>query len=102
MTKYQEYYKKMRSENEAVFAQFAAVHASYELDKEKYEAEFHRLGQQVVDVIRDWERRLCASMGRGKYSNYTHTLAEKFWSVARKEFANIDMVGVRVRTVKVA
>jgi hypothetical protein len=93
--KYKEYFSKMSEQNEELFAEFLQVHQNYEADQNKYEVEFHQVGQKVVDVMRDWDRRLCSAMGRGAFSKYSEQLSEKFWGEAKKIFPLIYSVGVK-------
>lgn len=93
--KYKQYFMQMQEQNEELFAEFLQVHQAYEADKKKHEEDFHRVGQKVVDVIRDWDRRLCSAMGRGAFSKYSEQLSEKFWSEAKKIFPLVYSVGVR-------
>ena len=95
--KYKQYFVQMHEQNKAVFARFAEVHERFETEGQTNEEEFHSVGQEVVDIIRDWDRRLCSAMGRGAFSQYSQTLSEKFWGEARKIFPLIDRVGVRVK-----
>lgn len=96
-SKYQDYYKIMLSNHQELFEQFKVLNDNYANDPEKYEAEFQKVGQQVVDVIREFDRRLCSAMGRGTFSQYSQKLSEKFWSLVRSNFSQIDMVGVKVK-----
>jgi hypothetical protein len=96
-TKYREYYQKMVAENRQLFDEFLKIHDDYKLDKAANEANFHQVGQKVVDKIRDFDRRLCSAMGRGVFSTYSQKLSEKFWELARKDFDQIDMVGVKIK-----
>ncbi len=95
--KYKQYFILMEEQNKQLFADFFRIHQLFELEGAKHEAKFHQVGQQVVDVIRDWDRRLCSAMGRGAFSQYSQKLSEKFWAEARKTFPLIDKVGVRVK-----
>lgn len=95
--KYKQYFTLMEEQNKKLFADFFRVHQLFELEGAKYEEEFHQVGQKLVDVIRDWDRRLCAAMGKGAYSQYSQKLSEKFWDEARNVFPLIDRVGVRVK-----
>ena len=94
-TKYKEYFSKMQEQNKELFAEFLQVHQDYEADQKKHGVEFHQVGQKVVDVIRDWDRRLCSAMGRGAFSKYSEKLSEKFWGEAKKIFPFIYSVGVK-------
>ena len=94
--KYKEYYQKMLEKDVELFDQFRAIHDKYEQDQKKFQEEFNQVGQKVVDAMHDWEKRLCSVMGRSQYSSYAQTLSEKFWDLARNDFPQIDMVGVKV------
>jgi hypothetical protein len=96
-TKYREYYQKMVAENQQLFTDFLKIHDLFVQNPDQHEAAFHELGQKVVDKIRDYDRRLCSAMGRGVFSTYSQQLSEKFWGLAREDFAKIDMVGVRIK-----
>jgi len=98
--KYKEYFQKMKDENQELFEKFAAIHEQYKLNKQVNQAKFNDIGKQVVELIREWERRLCTVMGKGQYSQYAQKLSEKFWNLARKEFDQIDMVGVKIEMVE--
>ena len=98
--KYKQYFTQMQEQNQEVFADFFRVHQLYEIDSNKHEAEFHTTGQKLVDLMRDWDRRLCSAMGRGAFSQYSQKLSEKFWDEARKVYPLIDRVGVRVKQTK--
>ena len=96
-TKSSEYYQMMVTQNKALFDQFLQIHDRFKSEPVAVETEFHQVGQQVVDIVRDFDRRLCSAMGRGVYSTYSQKLSEKFWSLVRKDFDQIDLVGVRVK-----
>jgi glucosamine 6-phosphate synthetase-like amidotransferase/phosphosugar isomerase protein len=95
--KYQIYYQKMIDDNRSVFDQFAKIHQQFEQNAEKAAEDFHQLGREVLDIIRDYDRRLCAAMGRGIYSVYSDKLSQKFWDLVREDFPKIDMVGVKIK-----
>lgn len=99
--KYQIYYQKMIDEHRALFDNFAKIHQQFEQDQSQHAAAFHQLGQQVLDVVRDYDRRLCAAMGRGIYSVYADKLSQKFWDLVRKDFSKIDLIGVKIKKVPV-
>ncbi len=93
-TKYRQYYQDMVTQNQKLFTDFKVVHDQYvakEIDQQKYNA----TGMRIVDIIRDWDRRLCSAMGRGAFSKYSEQLSEKFWSEVRKEYSHIDKVGLK-------
>ena len=99
-TKYREYYEKMVAENRQLFDDFLKIHDLFKQDSTLNTEQFHQVGQKVVDKIRDFDRRLCSAMGRGVFSTYSQKLSEKFWDLARQDFDQIDMVGVKVKSKK--
>lgn len=94
--KYKQYYQMMVDGNEQLFEDFKVVHDGYVAGSVNQE-EYNRRGQPVVDVIRDFDRRLCSAMGRGAFSKYSEQLSGKFWDEVRKTYSQIDRVGVRVK-----
>lgn len=102
--KYKQYAQQMKSQNQELWAEFAKVHQavldSGGLDKDpQATAQFHKVGQKVVDVMRDWDRRLCSAMGRGKFSKYSQQLSEKFWAEVAKDFELIYSVGLKTSSL---
>ena len=94
--KYQQYYEKMIEQNLDLFAQFREIHDQYRQNRQQHQVEFNQVGQKIVDIVHDFERKLCSAMGRTQYAKYSETVSEKFWEVVRKEFDQIDMVGVKI------
>lgn len=95
MSKYQEYVKRMFEENKALFEQFKKLHDYYAANPRRYQLAYNIEGEKVVEVIHDYERRICAHSEKGQYSKYSSTLAEKFWEQVRTYFPKIDFVGVQ-------
>ncbi len=92
--KYKHFYQLMRERHADIFKEFAPLHAGFSVEPEKWADQFHTKGRDVLDVIRDWERRLCSGTERGKYAQYSVKLAEKFWAEVKHDFPLIDQVGV--------
>lgn len=93
-TKYRQYYQNMVTQNQKLFTDFKMVHDQYvaqQIDQQEY----NKSGLRVVDIIRDWDRRLCSAMGKGAFSKYSEQLSDKFWSEVRKEYSHIDKVGLK-------
>ncbi len=95
MTKYKKYFQLMTDENSDLFDSFQPVHDAYRQDRKKWSVEFHKQGQEVVDVIRNWERRLCSGIERGNNAVYSQRLSEKFWGEVKKRFSHIELVGIK-------
>lgn len=95
MTKYQKYFQEMMAKNDYLFSEFKKIHDQYAFDPPKYQNEFNKLGKEVVEEIREWERKLCNHSERGQYGVFSSKLAEKFWEAVRAYFPKIDFVGVK-------
>lgn len=94
MPKHEQYYQKMIDENMNIFGQFQDIHDKYVLAPSAWQIKYNEIGEAVVTIIRDWERRLCQHSERGQYGKYSAILADKFWNLVRKDFPKIDFVGV--------
>lgn len=85
----------MSEQNADLFDRFQPIHDGYILDEKKWADMFHTQGRDVIDVMRDWERRLCSGMERGNNALYSDRVAEKFWGEIKKRFTHIEMVGLK-------
>lgn len=94
-TKYQVYYDRVKAQNQALFDTFSQTHSRYIEDPVAWEQQFTKDGQPVLDLLRATERQLCAGMERGGYGAYSSKLAEKFWQIVKKDYSQIDLVGVK-------
>jgi hypothetical protein len=95
MPKYRAYFREMVEQNQALFADFKIIHDEYEKDQVSHQVVFNKQGEVVVELIRDWERRLCGGMEKGNNAKYSANLSEKFWNEVRAFFPMIDYVGVK-------
>lgn len=95
MTKYKEMVERMMSEQKELFDNFSDIHREYMLNPKEWQKLFNQYGGEVMDIIRDYDRKLCAQMGKGQFSKFTEQLSEKFWQEVRKIFPKIDFVGVK-------
>ncbi len=84
----------MLEENKKLFDEFKDVHANYGMNDEKYQDEFNKLGQKVLDVAHEWENRLCKSSEGAGFGTFTVKLAEKFQEELRRAYPLIDHVGI--------
>lgn len=95
MTKYRQYFQQMLDQHQAEFAAFKIVHDGYQTDRKQWSQRFHAEGQPIVDLIRDYERRLCSGMEKGKNALFSARVAEKFWAEVKTYLPLIERVGVR-------
>lgn len=84
----------MMEQNKEMFDKFSVIHHGFTSDTGKWEKQFHEVGRDIKDIIRDWERRLCSGTERGNYALYSSKLSEKFWAEVKKDFPLIDQVGL--------
>lgn len=96
MTKYKEYFEKMIKENEELFDKFQTLHNDYSSNPESMQETFNLNGEKVLEVIREYENRLCSNTERGIYNKYSAQLAEKFQNEIRLRFPMIDYIGLKV------
>lgn len=99
ITKYKKYYTLMTEQNKKLFDNFEIINNDFEMNSSSRlnATKFHKVGLEVVDVVRFWERKLCSGMERGNNSVYSDKLADKFWTEVRSRFSQIDMVGVKTK-----
>ena len=88
----------MISENKEVFDKFTQLHFEYSIDQEKLQEKFNTEGKKVMNVVREYENRLCANTERGMYNKFSTNLAEKFQNEVKKHFPLIDHIGVKIKT----
>ena len=86
----------MLDENKQVFDDFAKLHMDYSLEPEPLQEKFNEKGAKVLEIVREYENRLCANTERGMYNKFSSGLAEKFQTEVRKHFPLIDHVGLIV------
>ena len=100
MPKFRDYFRQMLEENEELFSEFALIHRAYETDKSKNQNEFNKQGVIIVELVREWEGKLCGFSEKGEYAKYSKNLAEKFQGEVKTIFPLIDFVGVEIRAGK--
>ena len=93
--KFRQTYKQMVEDNRELFEEFGLVHAKYALDQAEWQEEFNRVGGEVMEVVREYEDRLCRHSEKGKYARYSANLSEKFRGELKKDYPMVDFVGVK-------
>lgn len=94
--KYQQVFLEMLSQNQALFDSFRQVHDNYSKDPQKYQAEFNEVGEQVLDVVRRYENRLCNNSQNSGFGKFSTHLSDKFQSQVKAAFPKINLVGLNV------
>lgn len=96
MSQYQKFVQLMLSENKELFDNFTGVHDAYVLNPAVNQGRFNAIGKDVVEVIREYERKLCGNMNSGAYGAFSQNLSQKFWDEIRKIYKKIDFVGAKI------
>lgn len=99
MARFHQAYNQMCQDHKALLHKFELIHNQYSLEPQKYQDQFNQTGQRVVDIITEYENKLCAHTEKGQYAKYSHTLADKFHDLVRERFPKIDDVGIEVEYV---
>lgn len=84
----------MLKDNREIFDSFKNLHDNYALNSQSHQKEFNTQGEKVLQIIREYENRLCTDTERGVYSKYSAKLAEKFQNEVRAHFPMIDHIGL--------
>lgn len=96
MSKYRQMFLQMMEENKEVFDNFSDIHREYTLDSTKWQKLFNEYGGEVMEIVRNYERKLLGHMESGKYGKFSTSVADKFMNEVRKVFPKIDFVGVQM------
>jgi hypothetical protein len=92
--KYKEFYTLMIKQNSEAFEDFRKVHDNFARDPKKWQTEFNKLGSDVLDIIRDYENRLCRQSEGAGNSKFTTNLANKFQAEVKSHFPKIGFIGM--------
>lgn len=94
MTKYKQFFTEMITQNKELFDSFKTIHDNYVINSDAWTEKFNTVGKEIVEIIRNWERKLCSHSERGQYGIFSSKLSDKFWDEIRKVYPKIDYVGV--------
>lgn len=82
--------------NKNEFDSFKKIHDQYVLNPDDNQEEFNTEGKKILLLIRDWENKLCRQSEKGGYGLFTTSLSDKFWGEVRRDFPEIDNIGLRI------
>jgi hypothetical protein len=94
MKQHQKLFQEMITTHKELFGKFKELNDAYEKDPESVKAEFNKVGEAVLAVIRTYEDRLCGATERSQYNKFSANLSDKFWSGIRILYSKIDFIGV--------
>jgi gamma-glutamylcysteine synthetase len=103
MAKYKEYTQRMMETNKEAFDRFRKIHDKYCLmaDKESFQDKYNEEGAKIMEIIEEWEQRLCSSSEKAGYGSYSGSLAEKFYEEIKKIFPMIDQIGLIIEKFEI-
>ena len=96
MSKYKLVFDQMYQANKELFDNFKDIHNEYAMNPVQWQKLLNQYGGEVVEVIREYDRKLCAGMATGKFGQFSSGLSDKFLDEVRKMYPKIDFVGVTV------
>ena len=92
--KYRQLFLEMIENNRDLFLDFKDIHDRF-LNDDSLKDELNEKGAKVVEIIRDYERKLTSQQDKGQYSKFSSGLSDKFWDQIRGFLPHIDFVGVK-------
>jgi pentose-5-phosphate-3-epimerase len=95
-TKYKLIFDEMVSKYEKEFDSFQEIHDRFEENPKKWQDEFNKEGEKIMEIVREYENKLCGHMENTKNSTYSAGLAEKFRAEIKRYLPKLDMIGVIV------
>src|SRR5690606_9808512 len=96
MPKYRDYFRQMLEVHKDEFEKFAEVHAKYQLDQNKWQEEYNKIGAPIKNILYEWEKKLCGHSEKGNFAKFSSQLAEKFQQEVKAFFPLVDFIGVKV------
>lgn len=96
MSKYQKLFQEMIEGNRELFDSFKEIHEKYVENDVKYQKDFNRHGEKVLEIIRKYELLLTSRSEGGQYGKFSSNLADKFMEQVRSVFPRIDFIGVKI------
>lgn len=95
MKLYQKLFQEMLTNNEDLFTRFREIHDKFAENQNAHKKKFNEVGEEVMTVIRKYEKQLVGSTERSQYSKFSTGLSDKFWSGVRQLFPKIDFIGIK-------
>ena len=93
-TKYKDYFDRMIASNKESFNKFNLLYNEYIKNQDDLQEKFNEEGKKILEIIREWEGKLCSQTEKAGFGNYSTNLSEKFWTEIRKTYPLIDYIGV--------
>lgn len=94
--KYLDTFNEMVTKYEKEFDAFQELHDKYEEDPQRWQDEFNSEGAKIMEIVREYENRLCGHMENTQNATYSANLAEKFRNEIKRYLPKLDMIGVKI------
>lgn len=94
--KYIDIFNEMVTKYEKEFDTFQELHDKYEKNPQKWQDEFNSEGAKIMEIVREYENRLCGHMENTQNATYSANLAEKFRNEIKRYLPKLDMIGVKI------
>lgn len=95
-TKYVSLIKEMYQTHQQVMDEFELLHQKYDKNQSKWQAKFNESGENILEIMRFYEKQLCGKSERSGMGVYSSKLAEKYWGEIKKRYSMIDFVGAKI------
>ena len=89
-------FQEMVDKHEKEFDSFQEIHNQYMEDPKKWQDRFNSEGSRIMEIVREYENRLCGRMENTANATYSAGLAEKFRNEIKKYLPKLDMIGVKI------
>lgn len=92
--KFKEYFDMMLKDNKDAFDNFKDIHDHYVMEPQKYQKVFNDYGKEILEIVQEYENRLCAKSEGGGYGRFSTKLADKFREEVKKYIPKINSIGL--------
>lgn len=92
--KYKEYFNLMLKDHKEVFENFKDIHDHYTMEPQKYQKMFNDYGKEILEVVQEYENRLCAKSEGSGYGRYSANLSDKFREEVKRYIPKINSIGL--------
>jgi len=92
--KYKQYFNMMLEDHKELFENFKDIHDHFVMEPEKYKKVFNQYGKEILEIVQDYENRLCAKSEGGGYGRFSTNLSDKFRLEVQKYIPKLNSIGV--------
>lgn len=93
--KYLQVFQQMLKENESILAEFKLLHDKYEADPSKYQDQYNKEGEAVLELVQKYENMLTSHTENAGYSKFSTNLSDRFYSAVKSLYPKFDFIGMK-------